>query len=63
MIFAGLPQTAGRVPADPPGALRRIPLWAGHRRDPDAVPAAVTAAAARLGRRGPGAGPNTPWME
>lgn len=60
MIFAGRPQSARRVPAAPPGALRRASLWAGHRRDPDAVPAAASAAAARLGRSGTGAGPNTP---
>lgn len=56
LIFAEPPGAARRGPAGPPPgpALGRSPA------DPEAVPAAAGAAAARLGCGGPGAGSNTP---
>lgn len=60
LIFAEPPAAARRGPAGLPAARRPALLQAGHRRDPEAVPAAAGTAAGRPGRCAPGAGPNTP---
>jgi len=59
LIFAEPPAAARRGPAGLPAARRPALLQAGHRRDPEAVPAAVESPPRSWPTAATGAGSNT----